>query len=87
MLPLRAVENRVAIARAANTGVSAFIGPSGRVTGILPLQDRGVLAGRVALRQGTTLYTRYGDWFAYACLVLAAGVLGGAFLWRSRPSC
>jgi apolipoprotein N-acyltransferase len=87
MLPLRAVENRVAIARAANTGVSAFVEPSGQVTGTLGLLERGVLAGRVRLRQGVTLYTRYGDWFAYACLVLAAGALGGALLRRSRPSC
>ena len=34
MLPLRAVEHRVAIARAANTGISAFVEPSGRVSAL-----------------------------------------------------
>ncbi len=87
MVPLRAVENRVAIARAANTGVSAFVAPSGRVTRALPLLERGVLAAPVPLRQRATLYTRYGDWFAHACLGLTAGVLGCALFRRSTPSC
>ena len=43
MLPLRAVEHRVAIARAANTGVSAFVEPGGRIGPTLPLFERGVL--------------------------------------------
>ena len=43
-LPLRAVENRVAIARAANTGVSALVAPDGRVGPTLPLFERGILA-------------------------------------------
>jgi apolipoprotein N-acyltransferase len=55
--PLRAVENRVAIARAANTGVSAFVEPSGRVRGTLPLFERGFMHHRVTLRTRTTLYT------------------------------
>ena len=47
-VPLRAVETRVAIARAANTGVSAFVDPSGRVRRALRLGERGVLADRAA---------------------------------------
>jgi apolipoprotein N-acyltransferase len=83
-LPLRAVEHRVAIARAANTGVSAFVDPSGRIGPWLPLLERGVLAQRVVLRGGETLYTRYGDWFAHGCLALAAMVAGGAWLRTPR---
>jgi apolipoprotein N-acyltransferase len=83
-LPLRAVEHRVAIARAANTGVSAFVDPSGRIGPWLPLLERGVLAQRVPLRAGQTFYTRYGDWFAHACLALSAVAAVGAWLWRSR---
>jgi apolipoprotein N-acyltransferase len=76
MLPFRAVENRVAIARAANTGVSAFIEPSGRISQTLPLFARGILSDRIPLRgSAETLYTRYGDLFAYACL----GVTGVGF--------
>jgi apolipoprotein N-acyltransferase len=83
MLSLRAVEHRVAIARAANTGVSAFIEPSGRVSEMLPLFERGVLGHRVALRARTTLYTRLGDWVAYGCLALGAAGFGLALLRRS----
>jgi len=87
MLPLRAVENRVGIARAANTGVSAFVAPSGRITRMLPLFERGILADRVPLRRSATVYTRFGDWFAYACLALSAGALGCALLGRSTARC
>ena len=72
--PLRAVEHRVPIARAANTGVSAFIAPSGRIVRFAPLFERGVLADRIPLRTRTTLYTRLGDWWVWVCIA-AAGVL------------
>ena len=87
VLPLRAVEHRVAIARAANTGVSTFGEPSGRVSGLLPLFERGLLHHRVVLRARTTLYTRLGDWLAYGCLGLGASVLGFALFRRSRTAC
>jgi apolipoprotein N-acyltransferase len=87
MLPLRAVEHRVAIARAANTGVSAFIESSGRVRATLPLFERGILRHRVAPRTRTTLYTRLGDWVAYGCLALGAAGFGLALFRRSRPTC
>ena len=76
MYPFRAVEHRVAIVRAANTGVSAFIAPSGRITRQLPLFSRGVLQEPIPLRRGKTLYTRLGDWFVYACAAAAAVCLG-----------
>ncbi len=87
MLPLRAVEHRVAIARAANTGVSAFVEPSGRIGPILPLLERGVLHRRIPLRTRTTLYTRLGDWLVYACAGLGAIGAGVAFLRRSPAPC
>ncbi len=82
MVPLRAVENGVAVARAANTGVSALIHPSGRIEPQLGLFRRGVLRVGVPLRAGETFYTRYGDVFAYAmgavtAAALAARALGG----------
>ena len=81
-LPLRAVEHRVGIARAANTGVSAFVEPSGRITAWLPIGARGVLERRVALRQGPTVYTRYGDWLPWGCCLAAAATLMGSALSR-----
>ena len=87
MLPLRAVEHRVAIARAANTGISAFAAPSGRMGPILPLFQRGVLHHPVQLRTRATLYTRLGDWLPYGCLGAGAAVLGFALSRRSMSAC
>ena len=87
MLPLRAVEHRVAIARAANTGVSAFVEPTGRVGPTLPLLERGILHRRIPLRDRTTLYTRLGDWLVYACAGLGAAGVALAFFRRSPASC
>ena len=82
-LPLRAVENRIAIARAANTGVSALIAPDGRVGPILPLFQRGFLTLSVPLRSRTTLYTRFGNWLVYLCVALSAAA-GAVALGRGR---
>jgi apolipoprotein N-acyltransferase len=76
MVPLRAVENDVAVARAANTGVSALVHPSGRIEPALGLFRRGVLRVEVPLRTSQpTFYTRFGDLFAYAACALTAAAL------------
>lgn len=87
MVSLRAVEHRVAIARAANTGVSAFVEPTGRIGPMLPLLERGVLHRSIPLRARATLYTRLGDWLVYACAGLGAIGAAIAFLRRSPASC
>jgi apolipoprotein N-acyltransferase len=87
MLPLRAVENRVAIARAANTGISAFVGPDGRVGPTLPLFDRGILSASIPLRSRTTLYTRFGDWLVYMCLALGAAAWFAALVRKPSATC
>ena len=86
-LPLRAVENRVAIARAANTGISAFVGPDGRVGPTLPLFDRGILSASIPLRSRTTLYTRFGDWLVYLCLGLCVAAWSAASVRRRPAAC
>jgi apolipoprotein N-acyltransferase len=75
MVPLRAVENGVAVARAANTGVSALVHPSGRIDPSLGLVQRGVLRVDVPLRAGQTFYTRFGDVFAYLMSAVTAAAL------------
>jgi apolipoprotein N-acyltransferase len=84
MYPFRAVEHRIAVVRAANTGVSAFIAPTGQIVRRLRLFERNVIGDRVPLRQGRTLFTRLGDWVAYAGLVLGAASLAAA---ARRPRC
>ena len=75
MYPLRAVEHRVAIVRAANTGVSAFISPTGQVLRRLDLGSRAVILDRLPLRTTETLYTRFGDWLAWLSAAITAGAL------------
>jgi apolipoprotein N-acyltransferase len=84
MYPFRAVEHRIAVVRAANTGVSAFIAPSGQIVRHLGLFERGVLADGVPLRHGRTLFTRLGDWVAWLSLGLSAASVGTAL---RRPAC
>ncbi|MBI2468240.1 MAG: apolipoprotein N-acyltransferase, partial [Candidatus Rokubacteria bacterium] len=85
MVPLRAVENGVAVVRAANTGVSAFVAPSGQIGTELGLGRRGTLRVSVPMRRGSTFYTRFGDVFAYACAaVAAAAVAAGVAARRAR---
>ncbi len=71
----RAVENRVSVVRAGNTGISAVIDPWGDVTARLELNDRGRLdaqAPRADPFPERSFYARHGDWFGTVCLVLAA---------------
>lgn len=70
MVVFRAVENRVSFARAANTGVSGFIDRTGRIQKTGPIFVEAALADTVRLRTKTTFYTRYGDVFAYACVII-----------------
>jgi apolipoprotein N-acyltransferase len=75
---LRAVENRIPLVRAANTGVSGFIASSGKI--ISCLSDK---TGRQIFTHGyqtqtlelslhkPTLYSRAGDYFIFICLALA----------------
>jgi apolipoprotein N-acyltransferase len=85
MYALRAVEHRIAIARSANTGVSAFIAPTGRIGRRLELFDRGLIVEPVRLRTDDTFYTRHGDWLAYAALAASGATLSLAALGRERP--
>lgn len=63
MTRFRAIENRTWVARAANTGISAFITPSGRVQGKTAVFEEAVTVARAGLGAGNSLYTRFGDVF------------------------
>lgn len=64
----RAIENRISIARAANTGVSEMIDPYGRVRKRLGIWRRGVLVDDLPPRGEETFYSRHGDLFAKTVL-------------------
>ena len=78
MTVLRAVENRRSLARSANTGISGFIDPAGRILKSTELLQEAVATQKVPLLKEKSVYTRFGDWFAQACLAatLLAALLG-----------
>jgi len=92
----RAVENRVGIVRAVNTGISGFIKPDGslqfgKLAGSLPDNPRarqviaGFLTDTVYFDSRTSLYSRIGDTFAVSCTLLLALLLILGF-YRKKPA-
>ena len=75
----RAIENRRAVVRCPNTGVSTFIDAYGRKSGTTGIFHPAVLTQGVAPRTAKTFYTRYGDLFAQLCLILGAVLVFLAF--------
>jgi apolipoprotein N-acyltransferase len=85
MAAMRSVETKVPMVRVANTGFSALIEPSGRITNRTPLFKRGTTIVDVSWRPVRTLYTIVGDLFAEICVVLTA--IGLIVAWRwPRPA-
>jgi len=74
---MRALEAGRTMLRAANDGISAIIGPDGRVTSTLPRFQPGVLTGSVQPRVGLTPYARVGNWLiiAFSCAVLLLALI------------
>jgi apolipoprotein N-acyltransferase len=70
MSVLRAVENHVCLARAANTGFSAFIDGTGRMLWRSDLFVPAAHALDLPWLPGGSFYSRYGDVFAWACVIL-----------------
>lgn len=75
MAVFRAVENRVPVARAANTGISGFIDAKGRILETSTIFTEAHLTRTLTPGREKTLYTRYGDLFAYACVIAALAML------------
>jgi len=70
MAVLRCVENHVCLARAANTGISAFIDAQGRILWQSELYVPAAHALELPLMPGGSLYTEFGDLFAWGCVIL-----------------
>ncbi len=69
MAVLRAVENRRSVARAANTGISGFIDPRGKITGSTALFEKATLTQAVSCINLMSFYTTHGDLFAWFCFL------------------
>lgn len=75
---LRAVEQGLPVARAANTGVSAIIDAYGRIVVEQPLNTEGVIEAPLPRALGATPYARFGDWILLLLLVFAGGGVAAA---------
>jgi len=75
---MRAVENRRSLARAANTGISGFIDPAGRMVSATNLFEQTCLTRTLPVLDVSSPYRRWGNWFAWVCVaaVVGAGILG-----------
>ena len=75
MVRMRAIENRRWIVRATNTGVTVSIDPLGRVIDTLPRHIRSSIQVAFGYRDDVSFYSQHGDWFAWICVGVVAGLL------------
>ena len=81
-LVLRAIETRMGIARAANSGISELVDPLGRAYDATRLNVRATVIGVLRTSDVVPVYVRLGDWVGIMVVVLT--LLGTAFLVRLR---
>jgi apolipoprotein N-acyltransferase len=75
MIAVRAVENRIPLVRATNTGVTASVAPDGTISDATPLFEEAVVVDDVKLVHGASLYALLGDWLVYASVFLVIGLV------------
>jgi apolipoprotein N-acyltransferase len=76
---MRAIENRVGVARAANTGISLFIDPIGRVYNRTSLFEPDLRVDTVQTTDILTFYTRFGDLVGNGSAIAALLLLVASF--------
>jgi apolipoprotein N-acyltransferase len=81
-LVMRAIETRAGVARAANTGISGFVDPLGRLQHRTRLGERRFVLGDVTTTDVRTLYVRLGDWVGVLGLAGTVALLAAA--WSRR---
>jgi apolipoprotein N-acyltransferase len=81
-LALRAIENRVGIVRAANTGISSYVDPLGRIHGETPLFTAATRTYEAQTTSVRTLYDHLGDSIGALSAIASLALLAYA---RLRP--
>ncbi|MFA7325864.1 MAG: apolipoprotein N-acyltransferase [Candidatus Kapaibacterium sp.] len=65
----RAIENKRYVARAANSGVTCFISPTGRILHRAEQYKQSSIAMTIPTIEEATFYSIYGDWLSYFCIL------------------
>jgi apolipoprotein N-acyltransferase len=84
-LVLRAIETRMGVARAANSGISQFVDPLGHAYASTQLETEALVADRLRTSDVSTLYVRLGDWVGVLTVLATLGFVGLAVV-RRRSS-
>jgi len=79
MARVRAVENRRWIVRTTNSGITVSIDPYGRILRTMPPDVRASADLPYDFRTDKTFYTRFGDWFAWLCVLVSAILIASTF--------
>jgi apolipoprotein N-acyltransferase len=80
MAVFRAVETKRSLVRAANTGISCFVDPSGNIIEMTDIFTPSAITARMPVLEERTVFVRYGYIFGPACLALIPVLL----LWRKQ---
>jgi len=72
MSVFRAIETRLYLVRAANTGISAIIDPTGKIIRRTDLFQKDEISDSIKFINAPALYAKYGDWLVYASFVVLA---------------
>jgi apolipoprotein N-acyltransferase len=85
MARVRAVENRRWLLRVTNNGFTVSVDPYGRVFSPLPPDVRAGVDLPYDFRTDETIYTRFGDWFAWLCVLVSVILLASTF-WKGNTA-
>ncbi len=84
MVRVRAVENRRWIVRSTNNGFTVSVDPYGRIFEPLPPDVREAADLPYDFRTDETIYTRFGDWFAWLCVLVSVILVASTFERRTE---
>ena len=82
MTIFRAVETRLYLVRAANTGISAIVDPRGQIVSQTNIFQKDSLKGKVKFLKIPTFYAKYGDILVVVCFILS--ILCLLWSWKGR---
>lgn len=82
----RAIENKRYVARAANSGVTCFISPTGQILERAEQYKTSSIALTVPLINDVTVYSIFGDWLIYFALLVSVFYFFYAIFKKNRKS-